>query len=174
MLCLYMNVSSSEKIEDGLQMHLLKGAIEYLNHCFETNLKINNNYTNNNNNTDVKEILNTLAAERKVTEKKPLIDGFKATPGMQILTRKLFGNSQDYECKRNCGLCYCEPMLKFRQRFLGANIYAIYPVSDDVKCLLCEKEVTRGTMEDHFDYDCSVFKPLGGPTVIVSMSGLEL
>lgn len=85
MLCFYMNHvsigSPIDKMEDGLQMHLLKGAMDYLNHCFETNLKINHNYTNDNNNSDVKGILNSLAAERRITEKKPLIDGFKATPG---------------------------------------------------------------------------------------------
>ncbi|XP_055317136.1 uncharacterized protein LOC129576301 [Sitodiplosis mosellana] len=173
MLCLYMNISTVDKMPDGLQMHLLKGAIDYLNHCFETDLKINNNYGKDNNTSDVKEILNYVAAERRVGDKKPLIDGFKATPGMQILTRKLFGNSEDFECKQNCGLCYCEPAIKFRQHFNGVNIYAIYPVREDVKCLLCEKEVARGSMEDHLDCDCFVFKPLGAPNFVVELSGFE-
>lgn len=162
MLCLYMNSTSTDKMPDGLQMLLLKGAIDYLNHCFETELKLNHNYCKDNNNSDVKEILNFLAADRRVSDKKPLIDGFKATPGMQILTKKLFGNPEDFECRQNCGLCYCEPAIKFRQCFLGANIYAIYPVREDVKCLLCEKEVPRGAMEHHLDHDCFVFKPLSG------------
>lgn len=175
MLCLYMNSigSPAEKLPDGLQMHLLKGAIDYLNHCFETSLKINNNYAKDNNNSDVKGILNYVAAERRIGDKKPLIDGFKATPGMQILTRKLFGKSEDFECKQNCGLCYCEPAIKFRQRFLGSNIYAIYPIREDVKCILCEKEVARGSMEKHLDDDCFVFKPLGTPNVATELDGFE-
>lgn len=75
--------SSGEEIEEGLQKYLLKGAIQYLNTTYETNLKINNNYTNDNIGADVKEILNLLAIERGITNKMSVIHPgiIKCTPG---------------------------------------------------------------------------------------------
>lgn len=172
MLDLYLSVNTSvtpvEKKVDGLHIHLLECAFAYLKGRFGISLTINNNYDLGADDSDVKEILATLAVARKISKKRALIEGFKATPKMKILTRKLVGDSSDFKCKKNCGItCYCGPQQMFRHRFFGANIYAIFSDGDYVKCILCEKELEPSTIDAHLDNDCYVFKPLVGPNVFV-------
>lgn len=175
MLDLYLSVNTSvlpiRKKNDGLNMYLLECAFRYLNQRFGTDLKINKNYTKDANHSDVDQILDSIASQRKISKKKASIDGFKASASMEILTKKLVGNSKDYKCTKDCiGVCYCGPQALFRHRFYGANIYAIFTSNENVKCLLCEKEMKPETMDAHLDNNCFVFQPivhhaLGGYTL---------
>lgn len=163
MLDLFSNMNSTYRDDDNLKIYLLECAFSYLNRRFGTTLSINNNYATSHNNdaSDVQQILDSIANERKRSGKKALIDGFKSTPHMRILTRKLVGSSDQFKCTKNCMICYCQPQMVFRKRFYGANIYAINSISDDeVKCLLCEKEMKQDTLDTHLDNGCIVFKPL--------------
>lgn len=170
MLDLYLSVNTSvlpiEKKNDGLHSYLLECAFRYLNERFGTDLKINQNYDQNTNDADVKEILNSLATQRKISEKKALIDGFKALPTMKIMNKKLSINRKNIKCQNNCNLmCHCGPQTHFRQRFYGANIYAIFHINEEVKCILCEKEMKPDEMNAHLDNDCFIFKSLVDPNV---------
>lgn len=170
MLDLYLSVNTSvmsvEKKIDGLHIHLLECAFAYLKVRFGISLTINNNYDMDADDSDVREILASLAVTRKISEKKALIEGFKATPKMKILTRKLVGDSSNFKCRQNCGIiCCCVPQQMFRHRFFGANIYAICSDGDHVKCILCEKKMKPHTIDAHLENDCYVFKPLNEPNV---------
>lgn len=163
MLDLFLRMNTDRE-DDNLKVYLLDCAFNYLNKRFGTSLIINNNYTKHNaDHSDVKEILDTIAKERKRSSKKALIEGFKNTPNMRVLTKKLSGNSDQFKCTKGCTTCYCEPQMVFRKCFYGANIYAAFTV-DEVKCLLCEKEIGQRSLNAHLDNDCNLFKPLSNST----------
>ena len=77
------------------------------------------------------------------------------------ITNIVAGNKEAVKCDQNCGsFCYgngCRAAAALRHRYFGANIYFIYEV-DEPKCFLCDEEITRGGLNNHFDQDCQVFK----------------
>ncbi|XP_031625882.1 uncharacterized protein LOC116342417 [Contarinia nasturtii] len=163
MLDLYLTLRAEEEISDNLNIYLLEAATTYLNRCFGTNLAINNNNSKQKNvdESDVERILESVANDRKMSTKKARMEGLKVTPEIRVLSKKLKGNSREFKCVKKCGVaCYCPPQMKFREHFFGANIYAIYTVEENkVKCILCQEEMPKGTMDTHLDNNCPIFRP---------------
>ncbi|XP_031632713.1 uncharacterized protein LOC116346675 [Contarinia nasturtii] len=156
MLDLYLRKTASQK-NTVLHVHLLQGAFRYLNRRFGMDLKINNNFNNKDpNNADIREILKNTSAVRRNSLKKPLIAGFKVAPYMKFENTQLVINSNLHD--KNMHLDDRELQALFWTRFKGANIYAIFHDSDNMSCLLCQKEIGLGTLEAHLDSDCYVFK----------------
>lgn len=160
MIDLYLSVSSDDK-DENLHVYLLEAANNYFNNCFKTNLKVNFNYkAQESDNAEVKRILDALAIERKISLKKPRVAVFQITPIMKVLTTRRIGSSRDLMCPKEHGIpCYCPPQRKFRTRFYGSNIYALFAVEKKVKCFVCDSEMDTGNLQDHFQKNCVVFNP---------------
>lgn len=142
-----------------LVVYLLEAAMYYFNERFETNLILNNNYKPDSDDTDVQEILASIANER-ANERMGLNAGLKMAPNVKLLTKKVAGNKDVVKCSEGCGsFCYgngCRSAAALRERFYGANIYFIFAL-DGLQCFLCEKEISGGTLGAHFNKDCKVF-----------------
>lgn len=164
MIQLYIDINDfhGEKEEDDdLTVYLLDAAIHYFNGRFKTNLILNNNYKNNaDNDSDVIGLL-TRIAESKKSPKMSTFDGFRIAPAVQVLTKKVSGNKEAVKCGQSCGgFCYgsgCRAAIALRQRYYGASIFFIYTL-DGPKCFLCDKKITQGGLNNHFNQDCQVFK----------------
>lgn len=148
--------SAAEHSENPhLVEYLLEAAMNYFNKRFETNHTLNNNYKPDSDDTDVQEILASIANERMDSN-----GDSKMVPSVKLLTKKVAGNKVAVMCAENCGgFCYangCRSAAALRERFYGSNIYFIFTV-DGPQCFLCEKEIRGGTSGVHFDKDCKVF-----------------
>lgn len=146
-----------------MHVFLLEAAFSYLNETFKSNLKVNYNYRAQqlaDEVTEVDAILRALAVERTITSTKT--SHFRKLPAMKVLTTRRTGNSRELKCPPEHGIvCYCGSQMEFRRRFFGANIYAIFAIEEQVKCLACNEEFDRSTFElrDHFQNVCETFNP---------------
>lgn len=153
MLDLWLS-SGSEGMNDDMHVYLLEAAIKYFNSRFGTNLKVNYNYQQHDlRDADVERILDVIAVERKISSKKASMACFK------VINKRHLGSIRELKCPPEHGLvCHCPPQRMFRDRFYGANIYAIFAVEDKVKCFLCDKERDCGNLNAHFQNEC-IFNP---------------
>lgn len=157
---LLLSVNSDEN-DDDIHVFLLEAAFSYFNNKFKTNLRVNYNYKDNDSSDgEVEKILNSVARERKISSKKASYVHFRKPPVMKVLTKKHFGRSQGVKCPPEHGvICYCPSQLKFRERFQGSNIYAIYTIEKEVKCFLCDEKVDGAKLQAHFQKECYIFNP---------------
>lgn len=162
MIDLYLSAITDEK-DDNMHVYLLESGFSYLNKAFETNLKVNYNYKSEEfagEDVEADEILHTLALERTISSKKA--SPFRKIPYMKVLTNRRTGTSRQLKCPEEHGpICHCGPQMKFRSRFFGLNIYAIFVIEEQAKCLVCNKELKRATLQlrNHFQNDCETFNP---------------
>ncbi|XP_055313051.1 uncharacterized protein LOC129574707 [Sitodiplosis mosellana] len=170
MIQLYIDINDyyGEKKENpDLDVYLLAAAIEYFNRRFKTNLILNNNHKRDaDNDSDVTEMLASIAKDSKISQKIPTYDSYKMASDIQVLTNKVIGNKDAVKCGQSCGgFCYtsgCSSAVALRHRYIGSNIYFIFEL-DGPKCFLCDEEITQGGLNNHFDQICPVFKPPSNP-----------
>lgn len=156
---LYMQKSktgASNEDDPNLVAYLLKGAVNYFNVRYETNLSLNSNYNPDGDNEDVKKILVSIGDERSDSNRD-----CKGSPTIKLLTEIVTGNENAVKCGNSCGgICYasgCNSAIALRQRFLGANIYFIFAL-EKPQCFLCEEMIIEGgSLGDHFEIDCKAF-----------------
>lgn len=168
--------ASSE--ENDSQVFLVLRGIAYLKEAFQMDLKINHNFEvapisetssdseknetydghmpTTNSDDDGEHVLKILGGSLA----KLIPATLKRPPNVCILNNKLIVKNQNqFECKKGCTPCYCEPELLFRERFRGARLFAIYEKNrDKIKCILCQIKVDREKLDEHFDNHCIVFK----------------
>lgn len=147
---------ASYEDDPNLVAYLLKGAVNYFNTRYETNLTLNNNYNPDGDNEDINNILISIADERSDSNRN-----WKRPPTIKLLTEVVTGNEDAVKCGNSCGgICYasgCHSAIALRERFLGTNIYFIFAL-EKPQCFLCEEMIEQGgLLGDHFEKDCNAF-----------------
>lgn len=162
MVDLYLSLNADDK-DGNMHVYLLEAAFHYFNERFRTKLKVNYNYKAEecvDETVEVVSILRAIAEKKKLLAQKATYAVFTNEPALMLLTRRRKGNSSQLKCPKEHGMiCYCGPQLKFRKRFFGSNIYAIFAIEEKVECFICGMTVDAAIMLTHLGKHCNPIHP---------------